>query len=148
MSMLRLRGSVWADTVAHLQTCGIDGRECVALWTGPIDEPGVVDQAVHPVHVSTCAHYRIDQEWMHAFHVSLYRERRTMRAQVHSHAGRAFHSRTDDDWPAVNSAGFYSLVVPRFARGPLRAQEMWLAVLRADGNWDSVAAGENIEGLP
>lgn len=146
--MLRLRGSVWSDTVGHLRACGAKGVECVALWTGPIDEPGVVDRAVHPFHVSTRGHYRIEQQWMHAFHVSLYRERRTMRAQVHTHAGRAFHSRTDDDWPAVNTAGFHSLVVPRFARAPLRAEDMWLAILREDGDWDPVAPGQNVEGLP
>jgi hypothetical protein len=120
----------------------------VLLWTGPIAEPDVVDRAVHPIHVSTRVHYRIDQAWMHAFHVSLYRERRTIRAQTHSHAGRAFHSKTDDDWPAVNTAGFLSLVVPRLAREPLRVADLWLAVLGDDGDWESVDPHKNIEGLP
>lgn len=146
--MIRLRGSVWADTIGHLRTCGERRVECAVLWTGPIDEPGIVDRAVHPIHVSTRVHYRIDQGWMHAFHVSLYRERRTMRAQTHTHASRAFHSKTDDDWPAVNTAGFHSLVLPRFARAPLRIEDMWLAVLGDDGDWASVDPRQTIEGLP
>ena len=91
--------------------------------------------------------YRIDPDWTHAFHVSLYRERRTMRAQTHTHVSRAFHSKTDDDWPAVNTAGFYSLVLPRFAREPLRVEEMWLALLGDDGEWASVDLCANIAGL-
>jgi hypothetical protein len=146
--MLKLHGLVWPDTLEHLRTCGSRRVECVVLWTGPIDEPGVVDRAVHPAHVSTRVHYRIDPTWMHGFHVSLLRERRAMRAQTHTHAGRAFHSPTDDAWPAVNTPGFCSLVVPRFANEPVRVEEMWLAVLGPDGEWSGFDPRRSIQGLP
>ena len=118
--MLRLLGAIWSDTLEHLRGCGRDRAECVAFWTGSVDAPDVVDGVVHPVHVATPDDYGIDEKWLHQLHLDLYRQRRTLRAQVHTHRGRAFHSKTDDTFPAVNVAGFLSLVVPRFARPPVR----------------------------
>jgi hypothetical protein len=146
--MVKVSEPVWTETIRQLRTCGARQVECVVYWVGSNDTPDVVDRAIHPAHVSTDAHYKVDQGWMHQFLVSLYRERRTIRAQVHTHRGRAFHSATDDAWPAVNTQGFYSLVLPRFAHEPLEADKMWLAVLRRDGSWDALRAREAIEGLP
>jgi hypothetical protein len=146
--VLVLNEHVWDDTVQELRTCGARGVECVMYWVGPIDRAREVDRATHPVHTSTGGHYRVDEQWMHRFLVSLHREKRTIRAQVHTHRGRAFHSTTDDAWPAVNTPGFYSLVIPGFAREPLDSDRMWLAMLRDDGDWDAVRPRDFIRGLP
>ncbi len=37
-------------------------------------------------------------------------------AQVHSHAGDAFHSKTDDAWTFDTSEGFISIVVPEYGK--------------------------------
>lgn len=145
--MIRLRGDVWRKTLAHLRACGSSHVECVVLWTGPLDAEGIVDDAVHPAHESTPFHYEIDQGWLHRFHVQLYKARRTIRAQVHTHQGRAFHSPTDDRWPAIRTSGFLSLVLPRFAQEPLSVEEMWLAVLEQAGQWSATRADDLIEGI-
>lgn len=146
--MIRLAPPVWDDTLAHLRRCGRGHAECVVLWTGPIDASGVVDAALHPEHTATGLHYRLDQRWLDRLHLGLLRERRTIRAQVHTHGGAAFHSATDDAYPAVNTAGFLSLVLPRFAVGAIPRADMWLAELAADGGWQQVRPDECIEGLP
>lgn len=56
--------------------------ECVAYWSGPIDQGGVVDALVHPRHSATPAHYAPDQHWLHEFFIDLVRTGRTVRAQV------------------------------------------------------------------
>jgi hypothetical protein len=145
--VIRLLRPVWSDTLEHFRSCGRGRAECVVLLTGPIDAPGFVDEAIHPEHIATAWYYRIDPSWLHQFHVALYRNARTIRAQVHTHKGRAFHSTTDDTYPAVNTPGFLSLVLPRFALGAMNEDDMWLAELDADGHWQHLHPAERIEGV-
>jgi hypothetical protein len=59
-------------------------------------------------------------------------------AQVHTHPGRAFHSWTDDEWAIADSAGFFSVVVPCFARFGLKRMFAGGAVVHermANGEW-------------
>jgi hypothetical protein len=146
--MIRLAAGVWDGTLEHLRQCGQGRVECAVLWTGPLDSPGLVDAALHPEHSATPRNYRIAQQWLDRLHLGLLRERRTIRAQVHTHQGAAFHSATDDRFPAVNVAGFLSLVLPRFALGAIPEADMWLAELAEDGDWRQARPGERIEGLP
>src|SRR5262245_3753477 len=117
--------AVWAATLEHLRRCGVD-RECVVYWTARVDEPELVVDVVHPVHTSTRWHYEVAGSWLTKFAIELYRRRQTVRAQVHTHQGAAFHSRSDDAWPLVHTPGFLSLVLPRFARDPQVAESMYL----------------------
>ena len=57
----------------------------------------------------------------------------SVRVQVHTHAGEAFHSATDDKWPVVATPGFISLVIPNFAMGPIGFDGTFLAELRVEG---------------
>ena len=146
--MIRLVRPVWDDTLELLRRCGRGHLECVVLWTGPISTPDIVDAALHPEHSATAWSYRLDPTWLHRLHVDLYQQGRTIRAQVHTHGGKAFHSATDDTYPAVNVPGFLSLVLPRFAVGRVREDEMWLAELAVDGEWGHARPSKRIEGLP
>ena len=67
--------------------------------------------------------------------LALAAERRSIRAQVHTHPGAAYHSRTDDHYPIVAAPGLLSLVIPRFALGPVGLAGAHLAELQADGSW-------------
>lgn len=145
--MLRLEGPVWNDTLVHFRRCGQGRRECVVLWTGPLDAPGSVDVALHPEHSATPMNYRVNTAWLHRLHLQLFEEHRTIRAQVHTHKGAAFHSVTDDTYPAVNVPGFLSLVLPRFALGQMTEEDMWLAELGQEGGWRSARPSERIEGI-
>lgn len=133
-------------TSRETRSCGAH-RECVVYWTVSLDAPECVVDVVHPEHTSTPWHYEVADRWLGAFMVDLYRDRRTVRAQVHTHCDAAFHSPTDDMWPLVHTPGFLSLVLPRFAREPLSTASMYLAVIGAEG-WHECDPGEHIGGLP
>jgi hypothetical protein len=55
--------------------------------------------------------------------------------QVHSHPGAAFHSGTDDTWPAVRLRGYLSLVIPYFATGEPDLGGAYLAEQDENGSW-------------
>jgi hypothetical protein len=143
--VIRIRPDDWSATVEQLHRCGAD-RECVVYWCADISAPDLVTSVVHPIHRSTANCYEIDDEWLTRFWMRLYHERLLIRAQVHTHCGAAFHSRTDDAWPIVHTDGFLSLVIPRFARPPVRTDELYLAELM-HGSWRTRSAGASIEGL-
>jgi hypothetical protein len=97
-----------------------------------------VDAHDHPVHSSSLGGYEIKSEWLTQFWFRLAREHRTIRAQVHTHPGDAFHSSTDDHWPVVSQPGFLSIVIPNFAKGPVSLKTTWIGRLEANGHWRSV----------
>jgi len=102
---------------------------------------------VHPVHSATPVHYELDTRWFHQFWLALAAEQRSVRAQVHTHKLRAFHSTSDDRWPIVYTSGFLSLVVPRFAVEPVNAQDLYLAKIGPSGRWLEASLAAEIRGL-
>ena len=131
--MLTISEGLVRETLRILLDCGRDGTECVVLWVSTVDRPRAVDSTLHPGHVSGPRGYEIDPTWMHRLWVDLSERHRTVFAQVHSHPADAFHSTTDDEYPAVHSADFVSIVVPRFARPPIKAAEIHASVLEQAG---------------
>ena len=147
--MITLAPHVWHDTIEQFQTCGGGQRECVVYWVGPAADASVADEVVHPSHEASPGDYEIDKGWLNQFWITLAERGRSVRVQVHTHAGRAFHSHTDDRWPVVQQKGFLSLVLPRFARDPApRRSELYLARLGSDFKWRSVDPAEFLRGLP
>ena len=144
--MLRLGHGVWTETVVQLRDCGDGRNECVVYWTGPLSDDDIVDRVVHPEHTAAPGHYAPTQPWLQRFWVSLHHERRTVRGQVHTHGGRAFHSRTDDEYPLVHTTGFLSLVVSDFARSP-GSVGLYLVEMGADGQWRRAAVADRISGI-
>ena len=132
---MQMREGLLTEAFSTLREHGAGTRECVVYLTAPLDTPGIVDELLHPKHSASAGFYEIDQEWLHATWLQLARDRREIRVQIHTHKFRAFHSETDDDFPIVNTAGFLSLVVPRFATGPIGLHDAYLARLEADGAW-------------
>lgn len=132
---LALLPGVIDESFAQLRRCGHGRRECVVYWVGPIDDPGVVDEVVHPAHSAHAIGYEVDSGWITQLFLRLRRDRRTVRAQVHTHPGKAGHSSTDDTFSLVPSTGFLSLVIPRFATGPTGMKSAYLAELNDAGAW-------------
>jgi hypothetical protein len=112
---MRLPRSLFTRSFDVFRSCGQGRRECVVFWTGPLDEANSVDEIVHPRHRSGVGGYEIEPDWLPQFWLDLYKRRRALRVQVHTHPGAAYHSSVDDDFPAVHTAGFLSLVIPDFA---------------------------------
>lgn len=134
---LRLGEGLVEQTLARLRNCGAGRRECVVFWTGPLVAPALADGLLHPLHRAGLGGYEVDQGWLARTWTQLAAEGRAIRAQVHTHPREAFHSATDDAFPIISTAGFLSLVIPRFAAPPQTLGDAFLARLEADGGWSS-----------
>lgn len=146
--MLRLPSAILASTFRTLRECGQSRNECVVYWTGPVSSHGLVDAQDHPFHRRSPHEYEIDSQWLTRYWFELARAQRTIRAQVHTHPGAAFHSATDDRWPVISQPGFISIVIPNFARGAVSFQGAWIGQFQADGRWRAVPHHEFIEVMP
>lgn len=131
---LRLAVDVMTDTFRVFQQCGRGRRECAVFWTGPVKED-LVDGVEHPVHRSSSAGYQVDDCWLTELWKRLAKTRRSIKVQVHTHPGPAFHSATDDQWPVVSQAGFVSIVIPDFGVGTPSLERAWVGQLQPDGTW-------------
>ena len=113
--MLNVAPGIWQRTLEMLRTCGRGRRECVVFWLGPASQPALVNAAVHADHLSTAGYFEVDPTWLAHFWVELGNTARSVRAQIHTHPGPAFHSHTDDEGAIIQVPGFLSLVLPKFA---------------------------------
>lgn len=105
-------------SLALLCEAGRGGREGVVLWLGyRTDDHIEVKDAFQPLYTSKADMFHITPEGMNALHDELRRRRYMVAAQVHTHPGRAFHSKADDRWAIVRHVGALSLVLPNFAFG-------------------------------
>ena len=138
-SLLRLASNVVMTSVDVLRSCGRGACECVVYWTGPVDED-VADAVEHPVHLRSGFGYEIDSNWLTQFWKRLATAGRSIKAQVHTHPGEAFHSATDDRWPIVSQAGFLSIVLPDFAAGEPTLDRAWIGRLQPNGTWQELAS--------
>ena len=140
--------SLLRDTYAQLRDCGQGRRECHLFWIASWSDPGRIIRVVHSKHTTTPVLVEIDMEWLNAFFLELADRGECIRVQVHSHPGRAFHSTTDDTWPAVRMRGYLSLVIPDFAIREPVLDGAYLAEQDAAGSWAAVGVHDRIEVHP
>lgn len=131
--------AVLRETFAEFRRCGRGSWECQVLWVGPWATVDRVTSVVHPVHRASGDGFELDTEWLHTFWKDLVSSKNGIRAQVHTHPRRAFHSAVDDAYPIIHSPGFLSLVIPNFAVGPENLADAYLAELTPDGRWQQVS---------
>ena len=139
---MKIAPGVWQQTLNVLRECGQGQRECVVFWLGPASEPALVNAAVHPVHLATAGYFELDEAWLSKFWVELGNMARSVRVQVHTHAGRAFHSPTDDEGAIVQVPGFFSLVLPDFAMDDSCLERAFLARLNDAGQFRGIPGEE------
>jgi hypothetical protein len=142
---LKLGEGLLRETFATVRRCGARRNECVAYWAGPQNEPSLVDRVIHPAHTSTPGYYEIEPEWLNRIWFELHDEEIEIRAQVHTHRGRAFHSKLDDDFPFLQTSGFLSLVLPRFGDGEVGLEGAYLTELMPGGRWRELDAAATLE---
>mgnify|MGYP001554367127 CR=1 FL=1 len=65
----------------------------------------------------------------------LYRNSLELVAQVHTHPGAAYHSKTDDQYAIATTIGSFSIVVPTFAARNFAVSECAVYRLDAQGQW-------------
>lgn len=103
-------------SIEILREAGREGCEGVVLWLGCRNHDHIeVKDAFQPHYTSKADMFHITPEGMNALHDELRRRRCMVAAQVHTHPGRAFHSKADDRWAIVRHVGALSLVLPNFA---------------------------------
>lgn len=142
---ISLGPEVLEHSFQHLRRCGDGQRECVVFWAGPLSEPGGVDEVLHPRHTASASGYEVDPLWINELWLDLARRRQTIRAQVHTHPGSAYHSSTDDGFALVHTSGYLSLVIPDFARGATGLEGSYLTTRDAEGNWCEIDPHTAIE---
>jgi proteasome lid subunit RPN8/RPN11 len=141
----QLKAEVLKSTFEHLRRCGAGRQECIAYLTGPLDATDLIDGVVHPNHSASPAGYDIDSGEIALMWRGLLGEERSIRMQVHTHPGRAYHSSRDDALALVTSTGALSLVIPDFALGPVGTDDAFLARRDGSGEWVEVAIEQHFE---
>ena len=141
----QLKAEVLGRTFEHLRRCGAGRRECVVYLTGPVDEPEIIDGVVHPRHTAGFGGYDLDSEAIADLSRDLLTEHRSIRLQVHTHPGAAYHSSRDDALALVHTPGFLSLVLPNFALGDIGFAGAFLAERTPGGEWVGVPLAERLE---
>jgi len=137
--LLRLSKHILRATFQTLRECGRGECECTVYWIGPAGK-NLVDGFEHPLHKRSPFGYEVDDGWLTEFWKRLGASKRSIKVQVHTHPGEAFHSTTDDQWPIVSQAGFVSIVIPDFAEGEPSLHNAWVGRLQGDGKWQRVAS--------
>src|SRR5688500_3399948 len=141
---VQLSEGLFREALTTLRRCGDGKHECVCWLTGPLAESGVVDAVLHLCHRASAGGYEVDDDWITATWIFLARGQREVRVQVHTHFGTACYFVTDDTYPAVQTAGFFSLVIPSFVRGVEDLSGAHLAELTVSGGWKSVDSRERL----
>lgn len=144
--MLRLASDILQETFSTLRECGRGECECAVYWMGP-SESNAVNGVEHPIHRRSPFGYEIDDHWLTSFWGRLAASRHSVKAQVHTHPGEAFHSATDNKWPIVSQEGFLSIVIPDFATGEISLGNAWIGRLGEDGIWCRLESAEQAIGV-
>jgi hypothetical protein len=137
--------SLLEDTYMQLRVCGQRRRECHLFWLASWRDARRITRIVHPKHTASSVSVEIDSEWLNSFFLELADASECIRVQVHSHPGSAFHSTTDDTWPAVRTRGYLSLVIPNFAAGEPHLGGAYLAEQTSSGGWITADVTERIK---
>jgi proteasome lid subunit RPN8/RPN11 len=144
--LLRLASDILQKTFSTLRECGRGKCECAVYWIGP-SQSNVVNGVEHPIHRRSPFGYEIDDRWLTDLWKRLAASKQSVKAQVHTHPGEAFHSATDDNWPIVSQEGFLSIVIPDFAAGEISLKNAWIGRLSADGVWCRLGSPDQALGL-
>jgi proteasome lid subunit RPN8/RPN11 len=123
------------ESFGQLRACGAGCRECQILWVSPWADPQRLTAVAHPRHSASAVGFAVEEDWLNRFWLELADKGLGVRCQVHTHPGGAYHSATDDAYPLIRSTGFLSLVIPRFAQGPVGFADAYLTQVQPDGGW-------------
>ena len=143
---LRCSRAVVDRTIDLLQEAGSVGTERAVLWLAHrATDPALVVEAYLPKQKAELDLFIIPREGMTEMMRHLREGRLSLVAQVHSHPGRAYHSRTDDREAIVRHEGSLSVVAPNFARSLTAqsfAEHCAFFTLTAEDRWIEIPLGE------
>jgi hypothetical protein len=126
---------------AALRERGQEGDELFIALSAVLEDNSVVnfrrgllpDQQCH--HTPQGLLVTIPGEAIFALNRDCYEHGEFLAAQIHAHPGEAYHSGADDALALVRLPGSLSIVVPDFARGPLRQRRWSIYQCDVEGIW-------------
>lgn len=131
--------SVLDDSTTFLRTRGRELYEGTALWIGkPMGEDFEVIRLFVPDQIATSdsdgasveltphAHYTLTDNLL---------DNELFCARIHAHPRNAYHSATDDANPILTHDGALSIVVPYFAREPIRLDRCAVYIYERPYGW-------------
>jgi hypothetical protein len=132
------------EALAWLYKAGRRNVEGVALWAGiregntffikrtiiPQQDAGSIEDGLI---------YVVRGEELHRIALDLFDSGMQLIAQIHSHPGEAYHSKTDDAYPIVTVVGGISVVVPNFAIGGLNLKEWAVYRFMPETGWTELS---------
>lgn len=146
--MKRMRKEVLDQAFEHLRCCGVGRAECVVYLTGLATDPALIDGVLHPRHTAGVGGYDLDTSAIAELWRELATSRRSIRVQMHTHPGTAYHSSRDDALALVHTPGSLSLVIPNFALGSVGFDGAFLAERTAVGSWVGVPVADKLRLVP
>lgn len=137
--------AVLNDSHAFLHACGLDGCEGMALWVGkPTSDESKIEitRVFVPEQVCIKSKFGVAVDMTPQAHYTLTdnlmpRERFYIR--IHSHPKEAFHSDRDDENAVLTHQGAISIVVPYFAKNPIRLSRCAIFQLVHGRGWAALS---------
>ncbi len=137
--------AVLNDSHAFLHDCGLDGCEGMALWVGrPASDQSKIEitRVFVPEQVCIKSEYGVAVDMTPQAHYTLTDnlmpgERFYIR--IHSHPEEAFHSGRDDENAVLTHQGAISIVVPDFAKDPIRLSQCAIFQLVHGQGWTALS---------
>ncbi len=126
---------------AFLHACGLDRNEGTALWIGrPVTDRNVVDAVrlfvPEQIPIKTADGVAVDlTERAHFTLTDHLAPGELFSCRIHSHPRDAYHSARDDANGVITHQGAISIVVPNFARDPLRLTDCAIYQLIHGKGW-------------
>ena len=141
MRRVDLPRDVLQTTFSFLREHGSLGFESHALWAGTLSRGTfAVSCVLFPRQLCTPASYEVPQEEEFRINRLLNRRGLVAMCQIHTHPGRAFHSRTDDGGSALALPGSLSVVVPDYGAAGTDEPAAW-AVYELGRRWRRLRGG-------
>ncbi len=143
-TVFQIPHTVLVETEMYLRASGTLGRECTIFWGG-IGKGDVahVRSVYYLRQTATAVSVEVNPDAVHEMYGRLDLRKEILLAQVHTHPGAAFHSGTDDSFPATFLVGFLSIVVPNFCSTGLKEfRHCVVLVHQGRGLWSKVEPSE------
>ena len=140
--LLEMPTQLWSALIQHLRHQGDGVRESGAFLLGYKTSNGRLVERVLPYE-------QLQVDALHDDYVELtatsftklwnfcHREGLSVVADVHTHRFGAGQSRSDQCNPMVALSGHIALIVPRFAQGSVRLQDLGMYVYKGNHKWDN-----------
>lgn len=149
--LLEASAQIWADLIVHLRAQSAGVRESGAFLLGNKSEGCCVVTRFLPYEQLQADALHDDYVALRAASFSRLWElcradEVTVVADVHTHRLGPGQSRSDRTNPMVALKGHIALIVPRFAQGTIRLQDLGLYVYEGEHKWTSFS-GPNVARL-